>query len=296
MAKLEPTPTHVSALATLACLLEASAPKPGNVAPGRPFRDMTYEDFLSSAVAIGPVLAQAGQRPLGETMRDAVRASRRWTGANTNLGLVLLLTPLARAALAGLAGSLRDRLRAVLAATTTIDAAETYTAIREAHPGGLGRAPEQDVATAPTVGLVEAMALATARDSIAAEYGSGFALCFETGAPALRTARGADLTWPDAVTETFLALLAARADTLIERKLGPAVAEAVTARARDIVRIGGVRSEAGRTALAAFDADLRDAHNSRNPGTTADLTAAAIFVVLLEDGWTPDRPRTPRAQ
>ena len=57
-----------------------------------------------------------------------------------------------------------------------------------------------------------------------------------------------------------------------------------------------MRTAAGRAALAQFDADLRDAQNSRNPGTTADLTAAALFVALIEDGWNPDRSRMDRAQ
>jgi triphosphoribosyl-dephospho-CoA synthetase len=34
-----------------------------------------------------------------------------------------------------------------------------------------------------------------------------------------------------------------------------------------------------------MDRGLRDDRNSGNPGTTADLTAAAIFVVLLGGGW-----------
>src|SRR3989442_13759141 len=52
----------VAAAAQLACLLEASAPKPGNVSPFGSFRDATYEDFLASAAAIGPALLMAGQR------------------------------------------------------------------------------------------------------------------------------------------------------------------------------------------------------------------------------------------
>ena len=48
---------------------------------------------------------------------------------------------------------------------------------------------------------------------------------------------------------------------------------------------GGVRSAEGRDALGAFDAALRDPRNRRNPGTTADLTAAALLVVILERGW-----------
>ena len=68
----------VAAAAQLACLLEASAPKPGNVSPFASFRDATYEDFLASAAAIGPALAAAGEQPLGATIRAAVEATARW--------------------------------------------------------------------------------------------------------------------------------------------------------------------------------------------------------------------------
>ena len=78
---------------------EASAPKPGNVSPGRHFADARYEDFLASAVAIGAPLAGAGTRSVGATVRLAVEATARWTRSNTNLGIVLLLAPIARAAL-----------------------------------------------------------------------------------------------------------------------------------------------------------------------------------------------------
>ncbi len=290
----ERTPGEVAALATLACVLEASAPKPGNVTPGRPFRDMRYEDFVVSALAIGPVLGQAGQRPLGETIHDAVRATRRWTGANTNLGIILLLTPLAKAA--ALDGPLTEAVRQVLAHTTVADAVEAYRAIRAARPGGLGAAPEQDLAATPTVPLVEAMRLAAERDAIAGEYAAGYATTFGVGLPALRAARAAGLGWEEATVETFLALLAAGPDSLIARKLGSEAAADVSARAGAVRDAGGLRTEAGRGALAVFDASLRDAQNSRNPGTTADLTAAALFAALLEDGWVPEHSRNARAQ
>jgi len=59
-------------------------------------------------------------------------------------------------------------------------------------------------------------------------------------------------------------------------------AEAVSRRAAEVAHAGGVRTEDGRRALAAFDAELRDPTNSHNPGTTADLSCAALFVVILE--------------
>jgi triphosphoribosyl-dephospho-CoA synthase len=211
-------------------------------------------------------------------------ATAQWTSSNTNLGIVLLLTPLARAARRS-GGPFRDRVAGVLGETTVSDAAEVYAVIRRARPGGLGQAPKEDVATRPSVTLRDAMALAAERDAVAREYATDFALTFETGVPALRAARSAGLSWSDAAVETYLVLLAAVPDTHIARKLGPATANEVSRRAGEVLQAGGVRSISGRDALARFDAELRDPRNTRNPGTTADLTCAALFVVIIENGW-----------
>jgi triphosphoribosyl-dephospho-CoA synthase len=278
------TGEEIAAAAQLACLLEVSAPKPGNVSPERHFHDTRYEDFLASAVAIGPALAGAGARPLGATIRTAAEATARWTRSNTNLGIILLLAPLARAA-AGTGGDLRSRVAAVLDQTTVADAADAYTAIRQARPGGLGSASAEDVAAAPAVTLRQAMDLAAERDAIAREYITRFALTFEVGVPALVDARRRGLSWTDATVECFLALLAAAPDTHVARKLGRGEAERLSARAREVVAAGATTSAEGRVQLAAFDVELRDSRNMRNPGTTADLTCAALFVVILEGGW-----------
>ena len=275
------SPEDVAAAGQLACLLEVSAPKPGNVSPNYPFHDTRYEDFLASAVAIGPALASADTRPLGRTIRKAMEATSRWTKSNTNLGIVLLLAPLARAATRD-GGDLRSRVAQVLNETTTTDAAEVYTAIRLARPGGLGQVSSEDVSATPTVTLRDAMGLAAERDAVAREYVTQFTMTFEIGAPALRMARQDGLSWSDATVEAYLRLLGVQADTHIARKLGVPAAEEVSRRAREVLAAGGVRSPAGRAALSGFDAELRDATNSRNPGTTADLTCAALFVVIID--------------
>jgi triphosphoribosyl-dephospho-CoA synthase len=275
----------VAAAAQLACLLEASAPKPGNVSPGRPFADTRYEDFLASAVAIGEPLAGAGTRGLGRTILHAIEATARWTRSNTNLGIVLLVAPLARAALCtaevGGGGTLRAALRGVLAETNIEDARDVYAAIRLAAPGGLGQATEQDVQNDPTVTLLDAMRLAADRDGIAREYADSFEATFEIGAPALERARADELGWSEAVVETFLTLLAARPDTHIARRGGAALAAQATRLAAEARAAGGVRSAAGLKAIDEMDRALRDERHHGNPGTTADLTAASIFVVLL---------------
>jgi triphosphoribosyl-dephospho-CoA synthase len=181
--------------------------------------------------------------------------------------------------------SLRAQVAATLAATTVADARDAYAAIRSAAPGGLGRASEQDVADTPTATLREAMALARDRDAIAREYATDFETTFATGAPALRRARSDGLVWRDAILEAYLTLLAASPDTHIARKLGTDTAVTVQRRARAVLDAGGIRTTAGRDATAALDRELRDEANTLNPGATADLTGASIYVVLLEGGW-----------
>jgi triphosphoribosyl-dephospho-CoA synthase len=276
---------EIAACAQLACLLEAGAPKPGNVSPGIAFHDTRYEHFLASAAAIAPAFLDAGTQSVGETILRAIEATRRWTSANTNLGIVLLLAPLARAAHLSQPAALRDRVRTVLASMTIADADAAYRAIRLAHPGGLGDAAAEDIATSPSIPLTAAMELAANRDDVAREYATAFARTFTVGAPALEQARAAGLEWSDAVVECYLALLADSPDTLIARKLGPDAASRVRSQAIEVRAAGGMRTTAGRRAVASLDLELRDAGNSKNPGTTADITAAAVFVVLLNGGW-----------
>jgi triphosphoribosyl-dephospho-CoA synthase len=291
--------TDVATAAQLACLLEASAAKPGNVSPGRPFADLRYEDFLAGAAAIGAPMAAAGSQPLGLTIRRAIDATARWTRSNTNLGIVLLLAPLARAAVflkadttsesvaSGFSRTLRDETRRVLDASTVDDARNVYAAIRIAAPGGLGTVDDQDVADEPTETLLNVMRRAAGRDGVAREYATAFELTFTTGVPVLERARRDHLSWPDAIVETFLTILAASADTHIARRGGAAMAADVSRQARATMAAGGVRSAEGREAIERMDRELRDARHIGNPGTTADLTAAAIFVALVGGRWRP---------
>ncbi len=274
-------PTDVVRAAQLACVLEASAEKPGNVTPSHDFDDTSYEDMLRSGIALGPELGHAGERGVGQTVLAAVRASRDAAGANTNLGIALLLAPLARAAL-GDGGPLREGLGKVLRALTVEDARDAYAAIRLAGAGGLEEPVEHDVRDEPRVTLREAMAAAAQRDTIASEYVTDYAVTFELGLPALSDALGDGLRPRDAAVELALRLLASVPDTLIARKRGAEAASRVAADARQVLTAGGVRSARGRTALAGFDASLRRDGNALNPGTTADLVTAVLFVALLE--------------
>jgi len=83
-------------LATLSCILEVVAPKPGNVHRGADFDDVTLVDFTTSAVILGNVIDGSVESSAGETVLQAVRANSKIVGTNTNLGIILLLVPLRR--------------------------------------------------------------------------------------------------------------------------------------------------------------------------------------------------------
>jgi triphosphoribosyl-dephospho-CoA synthase len=277
-----PSAARVAAAATLACALEACAEKVGNVTPTRAFVDARFEDFALSAQALGAAVADAVPGRVGRAVYEAVVMTARVAPSNTNLGLALLFAPLAAAARARRGPGLRQRLARVLQGLSVDDARWAYRAIRLARPGGLGQSAAAPVTRPPTVTLREAMRLAARRDSVAAEYAGGFALTFDLALARLRRALARGFSLLDAIAEAHLELMARVPDTLIARKAGATAAAMVADRARAVVRAGGLGTRKGLAAARRLDRDLRRDGNRLNPGTSADLIAAALFVWLLE--------------
>jgi triphosphoribosyl-dephospho-CoA synthase len=257
-----------------ACLLEVTARKPGNVHPGAAFADCDWQTFVASAEAIAPVLATAPRRPLGESIQLAVKATQDRVGRNTNLGIILLLAPLATVPPEE---ELPAGLSRILGATTGDDARHVYEAIRLVRPGGLGRVEREDISGPPTVRLVEAMRLAADRDAIARQYTNGFADVLELASTL--TAQ----TLPDLEREIIaahVAQLAKESDSLIVRKCGAKVAAEAQQLAQHAADAGGIWTAEGQWRIAVLDNWLRDDGHRRNPGTTADLLAAGLYVAL----------------
>ena len=264
--------------AQVACIWEATARKAGNVHRFADFDDLSYLDFILSAAAVAPVLDGAPGRPVGETVLASVRATAELVRSNSNLGIVLLLAPLASVPPGE--SDLRAGIAAVLERLTVADARAVYEAIRLAKPGGLGKAPEQDVADEPTQTLREVMALAAGRDMVARQYAEGFGDVFDFGVPALLRGFAEFGSVEAAVITCQLRWMAEFPDSLLARKRGPAEAEESARRARAVLDAGGLASGVGRAALAELDRWLRAEGHARNPGTTADLVTACLFVAL----------------
>ena len=262
-----------------ACRAELEALKPGNVHNHADGHGMTVQDFLLSAEAAAGPLCTPGAA-VGARIRAAVEASWAAVPLNTNLGIVLLSAPLLCAAECG-TGGLRSRLRAVLSSLTVADAIDAFAAIRLANPGGLGRAETQDVGTAPTVTLLEAMRLAVDRDRIARQYASAYTDVFETGIVRIGTSREAGHPPNWTATLVFLDFLCAFPDSHIARKFDAETAERVRVEAIQVYRALPESAAASFPPLLAFDRSLKE--RALNPGTSADLTVASLLASELGD-------------
>ncbi|NEV63634.1 triphosphoribosyl-dephospho-CoA synthase [Thiorhodococcus minor] len=265
-----------------ACALELAALKPGNVHQEAGGHGMTVDDFLLSADASAWPLTDP-DIGLGERLYRSVSATRSAVGRNTNLGILLLCGPLAQAVVdPRLSGSLRQRLKQVLERCDRRDTQGLFEAIRLAAPAGLGSAETHDVAGPVSATPLEAMAQAAQRDQIAYQYVGGFADLFERGQ---RLLDALEHRWSDPVWATaglFMDFLARVPDSHIARKLGPEVARSVLERAAPLTKalLGASRPEGCRAELQRFDRALKA--EGINPGTSADLTVASLFIRRLE--------------
>ena len=266
-----------------ACLLDVTALKPGNVGLHADGHGLRAADFVRSAEAAAPAIAQPAGG-VGERIHRAIVATHQAVGTNTNLGIVLLAAPIAHAA-SGPPGreALMKRLRAGLASLTIEDARLAFEAIRLARPGGLGTADRHDVHGPARVSLLEAMRAAADRDLIARQYATGYADVADTGLARLAAARERGRDWRWATTEVYLAFLARHPDSHVARKFGLEQAaklrDEAIAREREAAR--AVDSAAAAGPLAAWDRELKA--RGLNPGTSADLTVATLFLALLSD-------------
>ena len=262
-----------------ACRLEASAEKPGNVHPRAAFIDLSHAELVAAGAAIAPAFDRAPIERLGQTILAAVQASGCVTRSNANLGIVLALAPVAAAAeeqprrrvtAAGIA--------AVLSRLGPLDAEDVWEAIRLANPGGMGSVSAADLRDPPPADLRAAMAAAAPHDQIARLWTAGYASLFDGLVADLLAELGNGHTLGDAIVRGYLRQLARESDSLVVRRHGASVAGEVSRGAADVLRAG---AGAWKSAVATFDRSLR-VPVKINPGTSADLVAAALFIVLWE--------------
>jgi triphosphoribosyl-dephospho-CoA synthase len=307
---------HISKCLELAVLLEVSAEKPGNVNFVVGFEGTRVEHFLASAVAAAPSFEEAANRGIavsnrklrisdvgiGQIIKECIADINAWQkGGNTLLGTVILFAPLAVAAgMTPAKGNfvfevprLRENVKLMVESTTPEDAVHLYEAIDIAKPSGLNGAPDLDVRDPHSkerllkenVSLYQVFKIAAGYDDICSEWVNNYPITFNLAYPYLmEQLKNEDLN--TAIIHTFLKVLSEHPDTFIARKVGFEKASKISLDAKKVLQLGGLETSNGKKLILEFDRKLRESGNLFNPGTTADITAAALALCILS-GYRP---------
>jgi triphosphoribosyl-dephospho-CoA synthase len=243
---------------------------------------MQVQDFISSAHAIAPVLAQKSLS-VGELILQAIQATRTVVDCNTNLGIVLLFAPLCLAIQqCSDINQLSNKLASVLSNLTVNDADACFQAIRLAEAGGLGTSIQQDINSTPNVTLLQAMKLAEEYDSIAKQYTNNYKEILNIGLPILTSSikSGESVEWATAFA--YLKFLESVPDTLISRKKSWKHALEITKEATSILTKINKNNMLRDFEAEIITWDKQLKKKAINPGTTADLTAATLLIYAFQ--------------
>jgi triphosphoribosyl-dephospho-CoA synthase len=313
-------PERVAQCGVLAMLFELStSPKPGNVDRCHDFSDIGFHHFLTSAVSAYPVFYRAAKEQgigrAGSLILEGVQAWQTWgLKSNTHFGSLVLMIPIAMAAgniglpdesideagaglreeLNGKAKgkrkdgrisrfhcNLQESLAMVLNGTTVEDSIEFYRAfglaqarVADVDSFSLNDMADRDWQSAlrkSNKSLLELMRLSAGHDLVAREWSTGYERTFRL---AERLAEQIGLWgYNDGVVRTFLEALAEVPDSLISAKFGKEASEEVSRLA------GEALMDSTLDRACKLDRDLLE--RDINPGSTADLIAASLFISLL---------------
>ena len=190
---------EIAKIAQIASGLEVSGyPKPGNVHRTRDYDDMEFEDFIISGIVIGDSIREACtdvdvENPrLGKYILQAVAETDRWIKNNTNLGIVMMTTPIAVAAsISDSFDDIRENIKLLMSNTSVDDACDLYDAINIADAGGMGDQDEYDVASdnakqelrENNQTMYDVLKISAPWDMLAREMTSDMPAVFEIGYP-----------------------------------------------------------------------------------------------------------------
>lgn len=296
--------------------LESSAKKLGNVHPEASFHDLTYAHFQLASETLGQAVDAFPHATVGQLVLEMTQQMMRAVQTNTSLGTILLLAPLivaerqffvaasvplglgpgtdgsagavsasginghpTEASILSRLGRSRCSIGVVLSQLDDKDSKQIYQAIQVAKAGGLGTRESMDVRGAAPGRIQDAMEVASKWDDVALQYGTDFELVFEI-AQKLQTAKELGFQWLNGIRQVQLEVLSERVDSLIARKQGLQVARQVQAMAATVRSSGVYGSPEFEFEWERLDQQMRDEDHRGNPGTVADLIAAALFLLV----------------
>ncbi len=296
---------NIAQLGETATLLEVSGyPKPGNVHRTQDFENMTFEDFLISASVLRENLEivsynankyypnQLHKIQIGEAILRTVRSTNKLVETNTNLGISMLMIPIS-AGCGALINSeniyhLPKIVDVIMKNSLPDDAIALIKAIVLSNAGGMeNKTSKYDANNKNTldeiiqnnINLYDLFKMSAMYDRISYELVNGLPVISEYGFPTFTKLDG-EYSRNDITLEIYLTILANIPDTLISRKYGEDVAKNVSNKAKNILKKTEISTEERFNELNEFDTFLRK--KKYNPGTTADFTAASLFVGLVD--------------
>jgi triphosphoribosyl-dephospho-CoA synthase len=277
-------PDHIAQCAQAAMLIElSSSPKPGNVDRCHDFSDATFQQFMVSAVTSYPIFKKAAAREgqIGQLLLEAVKSWRFWKIlGNTHFGSLILMIPLAMAA--GKPGGKpnwpKEELSGILRESSVDDAINFYAAfelakarVREVDEFSLkdNTSPQKLREQGKT--LSQLMFLSQGHDLIAREWSTNYERTFQLAdrLTEMIMIYGQN----DGIVKTYLEALSYEPDSLVIAKFGVDKATEISLRAKKVLEDGTLE------AIRQLDRELLD--EDVNPGATADLIAASLFISLL---------------
>lgn len=289
---------EVGIYATLACLLEVTTEKPGNVTPKHDFTDAKFENFLFGSIIISKAVEKAfmdgfkGNFKIGKRIYEFIRELKTYNKTNTHFGIALLFIPIATALGVVEKGkskknksekSLKNMINFVMEKTNVDDAIYLHKAVLlcnvRVNTRDIGKfdiLSKNFVKIAKREGatLYYLMNISAEKDLIARELTTKADISF-TYLNYLHSLSGDVSVSRKNILQLYLLLLSKFQDTLIMKKHGSKISKNVSDMAQDVIN--------GNLSVEKFSDYLYV--NNINPGTIADITANVIFLYLLF--WRP---------
>ena len=257
---------------------------------------------------IGKKRIPASSLKIGSLIKYAYAEGDSWhKGGNTNLGSALLMIPLAAATGSVLSkhgkidtNRIRNETIKIIKSTTSEDAIVFYKLAAKMQKAWLGRVSLEngppDVFDPKALKKIrkhgytfyDSMKASSKWDLVASEISSGMKLTFELAYPKLMKIHRETDNINVATVNTFLEVLSTVPDTFIIRKLQSLgkknpkiIAAQISEKARRALELGGASTEKGVNALISLDKEVSGYGGALNPGSSADLTAAGLMLLLL---------------
>ena len=265
------------------CDTEIKSLKPGNVHKYSEGHGMNLKDFLKSSLIISKCLTK-NNLDLGKKILISVNEIQNKIKKNTNLGIILMLSPIATIVQEeGVISKeeLLKKIKSLIKKQNIKNSIPIFKAISLTSPGGLGFSKKYDVNELPNTNLYKAMEFAKKKDLIARQYCNGFEDIYKIGIPAYKKFynKWGKVDW--ALTGVYLTFLKKFNDSHIVRNKGNKIATSIKKEAKkyyfflkrnkNLTKI--------KKKLLIFDKKLKS--KRINPGTIADLTVATLLFEIV---------------